>query len=285
MIKIDGKKIREVRKMKKISQIDLAEGICKQATISNLERKNYCSSINILSEICTRLDITLEEVIINPETGKLKEVLAEVEKLCSIGKHKEAFDLIDEQTPSISELKKNQLFSKFFYYKGITNLLGKNEIERSVLDFQKIINYPGSEMIYRVLAINSIGIAFSMKGDNILANEYHRESIGMMKNLENPPLRLSRVYYNSAKFFSSQKQYSEALDLVDKGIEINKRHKSMDILDFLLYERAYNKFKLSAGKDMEDYKIASVVATLNDNTHLLKVIQSDLERESKGISL
>lgn len=277
-MKIDGKKVRERRKLKGMSQNELAEGICKQATISNIERKNYCKNINILSDICAKLDLSLEHVLIDTFSNQMKDLLKEVEMLCSVGKHMEAYDLLANQSDSNIQLLENQSYAKFYYYKGITMLLGNEDIEQSILSFQKVIKRDESELIYKILATNSIGIAFAMKGDNILAEDYYLESVKMISFFEDIPLRLNRVYYNSAKFFSSQKKYNEAIELANKGIDINKRYRSMDVLDFLLYEKAFNKSMLSSVKEIEDYEFAKVIAKLNDNSHLLSVIQSDLGR-------
>ena len=43
-VKVAGDKIKQARKLKKITQSELANGICTQATISNIENHNLCDS-------------------------------------------------------------------------------------------------------------------------------------------------------------------------------------------------------------------------------------------------
>ncbi len=41
MIKVDGALLKEYRKKKGLTQVQLAEGICEQATVSNIEKQEY----------------------------------------------------------------------------------------------------------------------------------------------------------------------------------------------------------------------------------------------------
>ena len=63
-MKVNGILIRELRKSKGYTQKDLCSGICEQATISNIERNGTCSNIHILAKICNRLNIKVDEIII-----------------------------------------------------------------------------------------------------------------------------------------------------------------------------------------------------------------------------
>ena len=50
-VKVAGDKINK-RENLKITQSELANGICTQATISNIENRNLCDSLDIFSSIC-----------------------------------------------------------------------------------------------------------------------------------------------------------------------------------------------------------------------------------------
>lgn len=57
-VRVAGEKSKQRVKRKKLSQAELAKGICTQATISNIENKNVCDSLDIFSSVCLRLDFT-----------------------------------------------------------------------------------------------------------------------------------------------------------------------------------------------------------------------------------
>lgn len=90
MATVKGNLIKDRRKQQKLTQKELASGICKQATISNIESRNYCYSIEILSLICSRLNLQINDVIIQSEEVQIRNKLNDVQKLCNVWKNDEA---------------------------------------------------------------------------------------------------------------------------------------------------------------------------------------------------
>ncbi|EIP8133944.1 helix-turn-helix transcriptional regulator, partial [Enterococcus faecalis] len=74
-MKIIGKKIKEARKAKKINQKSLAEGICSQSALSNIENKNICKDFDVLIALCERLEINVEDCITEVESQYLDNAL------------------------------------------------------------------------------------------------------------------------------------------------------------------------------------------------------------------
>ena len=59
-----GKRIRQIRRDKGISQVDLAKSIeTAQPNITRLENGTINPTIYFLSEVCTALGITLDELL------------------------------------------------------------------------------------------------------------------------------------------------------------------------------------------------------------------------------
>ncbi|EGO8595872.1 XRE family transcriptional regulator, partial [Enterococcus faecalis] len=117
-MRVRGQKIRAVRIEKKLSQKDLANEICTQATISNIEKKGICDSLQIFSRICNRLELDMNSCIIEPTEKSIIETLQTAEKLCVQLNHKKAYKLlldIPENTVFSSDL----IFKKLLYFRGI----------------------------------------------------------------------------------------------------------------------------------------------------------------------
>lgn len=276
LIKINGASIKNKRIEKNLTQQELADGICKQATISNIERKNYCTSINILGKICARLDLKINEVVEDTEFGTEEKLLRKVDLLCQSGRHLEAYQVIIEDIDEEKVKKDKKLLLKYYYFLGITNLIGKKNIEKSIVYFNKVLKSDNVEQALKVTAISSIAIAFSEKKDYELAKSYYIETLEAINTMEEIPLSMNKVFYNSAKFFSSQHEYKKALGLADEGITLNKKYKSIEVLDFLMYEKAYNYKKVFPQKTNKYVDYALMMAELNDNEHLKEIIKSDL---------
>lgn len=57
-----GAKLKNARIAKGLSQKELAEGICTQATISQMENHNKVPTMSIFVDICKRLEISQAEI-------------------------------------------------------------------------------------------------------------------------------------------------------------------------------------------------------------------------------
>ena len=73
MIKVDGALLKEYRKKKGLTQVQLAEGICEQATVSNIENKNMSPGINILSALCKKLNVEISDILVETEEDKIRK--------------------------------------------------------------------------------------------------------------------------------------------------------------------------------------------------------------------
>ena len=61
---IKGEEVKKIRKSLGLSQIELAAGICSQATISLIEKENRLPKSSTLTKICDRLQIPIGQVIV-----------------------------------------------------------------------------------------------------------------------------------------------------------------------------------------------------------------------------
>ncbi|MBO0471156.1 helix-turn-helix transcriptional regulator [Enterococcus sp. DIV0242_7C1] len=280
-MRIKGDIIRSVRKQKKLSQVTLAAGICTQGTISNIENKNICDSLEILDAICKRLNLSLESVLDDNEEKKLTNLLNTVEELCNTFKHKEAQALLKESTINVSDFQNRELEIRWFYYMGITNLLGYNNTTDSLFYFYRADELGDANSIYAILSVNSLGIVYEMADELDKAQVYYEKSIEMLNKMTvKMPIKATKVYFNTAKFYSLIKNYEAAFELASKGMALNKTYQSLYMLDLLAYEAAFNAFMLSDDLIVPDYSSAKAFAAFNDNQSLLNVIKND-EKELK----
>lgn len=278
MAKVHGDKFRTIRKSKKLTQTELAAGICKQATISNLEKKNQISNISILSRLCDKLAINISEILIESTEQVIFQKLDEVERLCTISNDKAAKTIID--TIRVEDLLNCPipLKGKYYYYAGITKLLVDEETDTAIFYFTKVIELLEKHDEYTIFAKMGLAMAYELKKDNEIAKDYYRESIAAAKQNSHPTLSFAKLYYNAAKFYSSQHLYQEAISTSELGIHINQKFQSTKRLEYLLYEKGYNL--KAAGDPLAEkyYDYAKTVACFNHNEHILKVIDNELKK-------
>lgn len=275
-MRIKGDMIRSVRKQKKWSQVTLAAGICTQGTISNIENKNICDSLEILDAICKRLNLSLESVLDDSEEKKLTSLLKHVEELCNTLKYKEAHSLLKETSINRTDFQNKELEIRWFYFMGITNLLGFNNTTDSLFYFYQANELGDSNSIYAILSVNSIGIIYEMANELDKAHVYYEKSIDMLKKMTiQLPIEATKIFFNTAKFYSLIKNYELAYTLASEGIALNRSYHSLYMLDLLAYEAAFNDFMKSPALVAPDFNSAKVFAAFNNNQHLLAVIADD----------
>ncbi|WP_086315604.1 hypothetical protein A5821_003104 [Enterococcus sp. 7F3_DIV0205] len=275
-MRIKGDIIRTVRKQKKLSQVTLAAGICTQGTVSNIENKNVCDSLEILDAICKRLNLSLESVLDDNDEKKLMSLLNNVEELCNTFKHKEAHSLLKETSINVADFQNKELEVRWFYFMGITNLLGYNNTTDSLFYFYRADELGDSNSIYAILSVNSLGIVYEMANELDKAQVYYEKSIDMLKKMTiKIPIEATKVFFNTAKFYSLIKNYATAFDLASEGMLLNQTYQSLYMLDLLAYEAAFNDFMKSPDLTAPDFTSAKVFATFNNNQNLLAVIAND----------
>ena len=275
-MRIKGDIVRSVRKQKKMSQIILANGICTQGTISNIENKNVCDSIEILDAVCKRLNIELESVLEDNDEKKLASLLNQVEELCNKLDHKKAYDLLKESEISIREFKNKDLEIRWLYFMGITNLIGFNNTTDSLFYFYRANEFGTSNSIYAILSVNSLGIFYEMEDELDKAKVYYEKSITMLENMTTEvPIEATKIYFNTARFYSSIQEFALAYRVACQGLILNRAHQSLYMLDNLAYEVAYNDFMKSTELDYPDFSKAKEFANFNNNNKILEVIKKE----------
>ncbi|EIW2095202.1 helix-turn-helix transcriptional regulator, partial [Enterococcus faecalis] len=237
-VKVAGDKIKQARKLKKITQSELANGICTQATISNIENRNLCDSLDIFSSICLRLDLEVEECMMISEEKKIENLLNKVEDLSLRLFHLEAYKLLQE-VPEGLILSNNELTTKLLYYKGITCLLGKKDKAEALFYLYRGAEIDRKVNIYNILSLNALGTLYELEKDMRKAQVYYEKSLQELEQFKlECSLERCRIYYNSAKFYSEIKDYQKSVILSEKGIQICRDKHSIYLLDYLLYEKA-----------------------------------------------
>ncbi|MBP2099029.1 helix-turn-helix transcriptional regulator [Enterococcus rivorum] len=275
-MKVAGEKIKIARKEKRLSQAELAKGICTQATVSNIENKNVCDSLDIFSSVCLRLDLQVEECIENSNEHRLENMLNKIENLCDVFKYKEAYTMLNDYKEDIST-SNYILETKFFYYKGVTSLLGAKNNSEALFYLHRGSEIDREVNVYNILSVNTVGTLYVMQGDLRKAKVYFDKSLELLGRFtQDIPTQVCKIYYSSAKFYSLIKDYSKSYELCIQGIDLNKKYNTNYSLDKLLYEKSFNKYMLDKNAE-EDYKAAYYFAKFFGNDKLISVIKKDIE--------
>lgn len=285
-VMILGDKIKEKRLEQGLTQSELAEGICTQASISNLEHNTTIPSLTILLAIGSRLNMELNELSdyaveqVNPVVSVFKKV----QLLRSQFKLSEAYNVIVEEI-SLGDLKTSHDRKQYYYYLGITSLLGKENISDAHYNFNLalIIETESSSKFLDILTTNGIGLAYFLGNEEDKALTYFEKSLVDLDNflsesvLLSENIEITRLYYATAKFYSKIKEYKKAVDLCTLGINLQQNQNVNYELEQLYYEKAFNLAELNRTSESEEfYYYATALAKMAKNKVVLEAIKQDL---------
>lgn len=279
-----GDRIKELRKQKKLTQKKLAEGVCTQVTISKIENKNSIPTIRILTKICERLNVQIEDVVVvEDESNENYDLLKEIGEFIRLYK-------FDSAEKCLNKLDEGKLISKyekklFYYYKGFLLSNQSNETEEALSFLNLALLIQSNSQAYQLLdalTTNIVAILYLNKEELERARVYFNKTLEDIEKIdfisESDFENASKIYYNNAKFYSEVNDYFMALELLEKGIELALEAKLIERLDRLYYEKAFNLAKLNKNVEAEkNYLISMGFAQVNQNNIIIKIIKKDLK--------
>lgn len=136
-----------------MTQIELADGICTQNTISKLEKHNIAPTTNILTSICLRLGLTLNDVFSEFETNFKDEnalLYSEIEQDFMLEKNNEA---ISKMNVADNINQSNDLLSQYHFCTGFKSFV-EQEYQDALFYMDQVLQQTKNETydIYTLLA-------------------------------------------------------------------------------------------------------------------------------------
>lgn len=275
MIKVDGALLKEYRKKKGLTQVQLAEGICEQATVSNIENKNMSPGINILSALCKKLNVEISDILVETEEDKIRKKISEIQSLNAVSKYKESYEIL--QTIDQKKVSNSDLLNQILFYQGLLDHLYAKKEDAALFYFNQVLEQTTETDIHHLQAAANVAMIYLAKGELDFAKVYVERTLKILNDTDFDNLMVCAVYYNIATYYSKIENYEKAIQLCEKGIEYNKKHKSTHSLEYLLYEIAFCHKQLGEDDYLERYMDAKKVACFNGNDHAVKVIENDLK--------
>ncbi|WP_317942802.1 helix-turn-helix transcriptional regulator [Carnobacterium maltaromaticum] len=281
-----GDLIKAKRLENGLTQAELAAGVCTQASISNLEKNQRIPPLMTLLAIGNRLNLNFDELsdYAIEQENPASDVFNRVRTLRKQFKLKEAYDLIIEELP-LDKLKTYHKKKQYYYYLGITGLLGYNKVAEAHYNFNLALSSESEPNLdfYDILTINGIGLAYYFESEEEKARTYFEKSLVQLDKFMSQivsldeSIEITKLYYATAKFYSEIKEYSKAVDLCSLGIQVQLDQHVNYELEMLYYEKAFNLAKLNKKSEAEEcYYYATALAKIAKNKITLDAIKRDV---------
>lgn len=174
----------DARKAQSLSQSELADGICTQATLSRFENNGQVPNLKILIKLCNRINLPLSELF--PKVGvKYSEIVEKMNKaefFLITSKYERAQALIT--SIDISQIEDTQLVLRYHYLNGFIMIFQEKPIMDISFTFDQILleEEKIDTVIFRLLAYTGIGMVYSREGDLTKAEFYFNKVLEKIYN-------------------------------------------------------------------------------------------------------
>lgn len=281
----------ERRKSLKISQVKLCKDICTQSTLSKFENNGRIPSLTILSKLCERLGLSVDDLYRNSiaTTTHMKSLLDKIESELMMENYSEASKGLTEI--NAGEIHNNALKMQYYYQQGIYEALTNGKLENAFYCFARILNDLDEkhQTIYTHLSYIGLGVFYS-RLDMIDEASFFFEKVWnyinihkdetYQKNGINIYLRVLTIVFYTAEFYIKIKDYDKSNELVSRGIKLcSEQHITYYLprLKFLSAEIAIDEKK--SDKEIEGLLSESLAfAKINHNVVVEDRINSLLEK-------
>jgi transcriptional regulator with XRE-family HTH domain len=242
-----GEKIKELRKLLGLTQIDLANGICTQAQISKIEKGDVYPYASTLYQISQRLGVDVNYFFDIGSTPRL-EYVQEVSRQLKLARRNVNYEEMkqvvenEEHNPLFIQNRKN--LQLLLWHKGIYeyHLNGEEDVALALLD-QAILLTHNKHWTEREIEINmSRGIILFEVGKlNEALDIYQpaKEYLDLIPHLHDETL-LSRLYYNIARTLTRLGKKETSISICKDAINRCIEKDNLYLLGELHYHIGYN---------------------------------------------
>ncbi|MGO2082933.1 helix-turn-helix domain-containing protein [Vagococcus sp.] len=277
----------ERRKELGLSQVELALGICTQATLSRFENNGQVPSLKILIKLCDRLGLPLGNLF--PRVGiKNAEVIKKMHKIeyhlmsADYKKAKQNLEQLD-----VKQIQEAGEILHYLYLKGFLMCFLNDDITNTLFTFDKLLLDPSMKEIdvFRLLAYTGIGTVYSKQEELEKAEYYFNKVVAEIYYFPTKELvdtwRVLQMVLACGIFYAKMREYEASNTLLKYAFSICADNRVTYCLDEIAFQLAENSIqqKRSSATIIEKLHDARAYAKLNRNQPLLEMI-SKIESDS-----
>lgn len=246
-----GKKIALERKKNHLSQKQLAEDICSQSMVSSIEKGNYIPNAILLSKLCQRLNISMDNAVLSNylEIDKLDSFNKTIKDLCNEHNYSGMLEYLGE-SGILNILYRNEDFQVYYYYLGVAIYQYLHNTSLSIRNLRLAYNYTQNNGKWDMMTPNEIlilsGIAFletksnnTKSGFKNFEKAYNHVVSGKYTKYDE---NINILYYQYGISLTEHGFLEKAIEIILDGIKWTIDHSSTYMLSELFFSlsKAYD---------------------------------------------
>ncbi len=229
-----GQNLKILRKERKLTQKMLAEGICAQSLISRVENDEELPNAVILQQICQRLEITMDQLMLSQVEAitKLNRKFDEIHTHFIQTNYEKVYALIHDEN-FVNQLQLEIDLQRYYYYLGSCQYYVKNDTQLAIESLKRGILYTYGQnksniSMVELQLISCLGRVYGENGQSKKALELTSYCFNLFKQLPNEQkiFELVKVAYNYADVLFQMNELELALEVIEEGFLVGQQFSS-----------------------------------------------------------
>lgn len=273
------------RKAKGISQIELAEGVCTQATLSRFESMNQIPSLKILLALCKKLDLSLADLFpkVSMQASQNSKIMDEAEFYFITSEYDKSHELI--QSVISEQLESDEMLARYHYLKGFLMIFRNAPLGDVLFNFDQILFKQDKALeIYNLLSYAGIGMVHAREKDLEKAEFYFNK---VLEQIYAYPIsdnydtwRVLNIVFHSGEFYSQHQEFELGNALLEYVVTICQDNHVTYYLARAMYQLTLNAISQNKERSVIKEMIADTKAYAKINRNAIKLkLLSSLEEE------
>ena len=267
-------KFVKLRKSKNLSQTQLSQGICTQATLSKFENEGRPPSIKILSQLCERLGISIGDIMIRSNETPIVMKLHEAGIACISSNFTKTYHLL--ASIEQDELSRNEDLTLFNLIIGVYALTCNQDQVKALFHFHAILNNSkiSSNNIYYLLAMTGCAMTYEERRDYDSAKKYYAKLKDPIIKVEIASkerlFQVIWILYKTGKFYGKHNNFKESNYLLRYAYQIGSQYNETFMMEKILYCLGLNMIAKSSKEVAVQYlNDARAFARFSHNQYIL----------------
>lgn len=267
-----GNKVKQYRKQKNMSQQELADGICTQATVSLMEKKDKIPSIKIMLQVCRRLNVALTDVLAGVG-GSMDEQFDQISDAIRANE----FNVASKRLGAINMNELATAFDRerYHYYRGFVELGAHGRPDEAIFHFNLLLHrsYQMPWDLYAIVGNVGMAAAYLERQEFDKARYYLGEAVGYLDDFEWHDdidfRRLVWARYRIAQMYLTLQLPQLVIESVESALRAVKHQASLYLIDVLYEVRGQAEQALMAkAAAKRSLMIAKTLAIVTQNVPL-----------------
>ncbi|WP_294741075.1 helix-turn-helix domain-containing protein [uncultured Exiguobacterium sp.] len=263
-----GKQIKQLRIERKLTQKELAKGVCSQAELSKIETGKVIPTIDLVQRFSQKLRISMDQIFIDSNEINLFERYDV--KLSDFSRQRQ----YDEMLEFMKRLPINlpasvQLLIHYFEWVARE---GKKDIDyrTCISQLLRLSDEQQMETEYPVLYLRirmSVANYYYLNGQYRYARKIYQELLTYDYSTDTLKKLQCKVLYNHAQQLYFQNDFETGLEITEKGIALSVERKITAMLGHFYYQKGcFYEELMSPERDIRDaFTYAYTLFTAFDN--------------------